>query len=245
LARRTRFGSVVAVAPTPQPSAESISLRWCALALVAAVGLVYTNSLSGPFVFDDLLSITENPTIRQLWPLTAPLSPPSGQGLTVEGRPLLNLSLALNYAISGTAPWNYHLTNIAIHALATLTLFGLLRRTLTAAAIASTAAMTRLAMPAQAQDKPIKVGVTAGDKALSFWVFKFIDAIEEQNPLRRPCGHPEGSRPKVLVAAVSACARKRIIIDVPSSLIATKCASKSAHVCLTCPTQRTVVCSPM
>ena len=30
-----------------------------------------------------------------------------------------------------------------------------LRRTLTAAAIASTAAMTLLAMPAQAQDKPI------------------------------------------------------------------------------------------
>jgi cytochrome c biogenesis protein len=27
-----------------------------------------------------------------------------------------------------------------------------------------------------------KVGITAGDKALSFWVFKFIDAIEEQNP---------------------------------------------------------------
>ena len=120
------------MAPTPQPSAESISPRWCALALVAAVGAVYASSLSGPFVFDDLLSITENPTIRQLWPLTAPLSPPSGQGLTVEGRPLLNLSLALNYAISGTNPWSYHVTNTAIHALAALALFGLLRRTLTA-----------------------------------------------------------------------------------------------------------------
>ncbi|MRR37432.1 hypothetical protein EG829_22810, partial [bacterium] len=28
----------------------------------------------------------------------------------------------------------------------------------------------------------VKVGITSGDKALSFWVFKFIDAIEEQNP---------------------------------------------------------------
>jgi len=28
----------------------------------------------------------------------------------------------------------------------------------------------------------VKVGITAGDKALSFWVFRFIDAIEEQNP---------------------------------------------------------------
>ena len=29
----------------------------------------------------------------------------------------------------------------------------------------------------------VKVGITAGDKALFFWVFKFIDAIEEQNPM--------------------------------------------------------------
>lgn len=28
----------------------------------------------------------------------------------------------------------------------------------------------------------VKIGITAGDRALSFWVFKFIDAIEEQNP---------------------------------------------------------------
>ncbi len=28
----------------------------------------------------------------------------------------------------------------------------------------------------------VKVGITAGDKALAFWVFKFIEAIEEQNP---------------------------------------------------------------
>ena len=117
------------MAPPSQSRAESISPRWFALALVVAVGAVYANSLSGPFVFDDLLSIVENPTIRQLWPLSGPLSPPSGQGLTVEGRPLLNLSLAFNFAVSGTAPWSYHATNIAIHALATLTLFGLLRRT--------------------------------------------------------------------------------------------------------------------
>ena len=29
----------------------------------------------------------------------------------------------------------------------------------------------------------VKVGITAGDRAISFWVFKFIDAIEEQNPM--------------------------------------------------------------
>jgi cytochrome c biogenesis protein len=29
----------------------------------------------------------------------------------------------------------------------------------------------------------VKIGITAGDRAISFWVFKFIDAIEEQNPM--------------------------------------------------------------
>ena len=98
--------------------------------LVAAVFLVYANSFSAPFVFDDILSITENPTIRQLWPISVPLSPPAGQGLTVEGRPLLNLSLAVNYAISGPAPWSYHVVNVTLHALAALTLLALVRRTL-------------------------------------------------------------------------------------------------------------------
>jgi tetratricopeptide (TPR) repeat protein len=58
------------------------------------------------------------------------LSPPRGGGLTVEGRPLLNLSLALNYAVSGLRVWSYHGLNLAIHLLAGLTLLGIVRRTL-------------------------------------------------------------------------------------------------------------------
>ena len=48
----------------------------------------------------------------------------------MEGRPLVNLSLALNYAISGTRVGSYHLLNLAIHLLAGLTLFGVVRRTI-------------------------------------------------------------------------------------------------------------------
>src|SRR5687768_14114124 len=98
--------------------------------LVAAIVSAYFNSLGAPFVFDDLLAIPENPTIRRLWPLTDVLFPPRGEGLSVEGRPVLNLTLAFNYAIGGTAVRGYHVVNLAIHSLATLTLFGLLRRTL-------------------------------------------------------------------------------------------------------------------
>jgi tetratricopeptide (TPR) repeat protein len=90
----------------------------------------YANTFGVPFVFDDVASILDNPTIRTLWPPGQALTPPSGWGLTVSGRPLLNLSLAINYAISGTAVWSYHAFNLLVHILAGLTLFGLVRRTL-------------------------------------------------------------------------------------------------------------------
>lgn len=43
---------------------------------------------------------------------------------------MLNLSYAVNYALGGTAVQGYHLLNLAIHVLAGLTLYGLVRRTL-------------------------------------------------------------------------------------------------------------------
>jgi tetratricopeptide (TPR) repeat protein len=94
------------------------------LATVAAFG----NSLAGPFVFDDKAAILENRTIRQLWPIWKALCPPGRA--TVTGRPLLNLSLAVNYAASGFEVWSYHATNLTIHVLAALLLFALVRRTL-------------------------------------------------------------------------------------------------------------------
>ena len=67
--------------------------------------------------------------MRRLWPPGVPLSPPRG-ALTVSGRPVLNLSLALNYAASGYGAWSYHALNLAIHLAAALVLFGIVRRTL-------------------------------------------------------------------------------------------------------------------
>ncbi len=107
------------------------------LAIVAAAFVAYANTFSAPFVFDDVASITDNPTIRHLWPLRDALSPPPDWGFTVSGRPVLNLSLAVNYAISGLDVWSYHLVNLLIHALAGLALFGVVRRTL-ARAVART-----------------------------------------------------------------------------------------------------------
>jgi Tfp pilus assembly protein PilF len=100
-----------------------------ALIVVAAL-LAYHNSFPAPFILDDILSIQENPTIRHLWPIWPALSPPHIGGLTVESRPVINLSLAINYAFGGTEVRGYHVLNLTIHILAGLTLLGIVRRTL-------------------------------------------------------------------------------------------------------------------
>ncbi len=102
--------------------------KFIPLLVVAAGLLAYHNSLSGPFIFDDVPSIPENPTIRNLWPIWQPLSPPHGE--TVDGRPIANLSLAINYALGGYDVRGYHVLNLIIHILAGLTLLGVVRRTL-------------------------------------------------------------------------------------------------------------------
>jgi tetratricopeptide (TPR) repeat protein len=99
--------------------------------LVIAAGLlVYQNSFTGPFVFDDIVGIKKNPTIAHLWPVGPVLLTPRGNGLPTEGRPLINLSLAINHALGGYAVWGYHALNLTIHILAGLTLLGVVRRTL-------------------------------------------------------------------------------------------------------------------
>ena len=116
------------------PSSTTLSTPRRAILLAAAVivlgaALAYHGSLNAPFVFDDAAAIEKNSTIRHLWPVWSALSPPV-DGAGVVGRPLVNLSLAVNYAFGGTSVRGYHLFNLAVHALAGLALFGVVRRTL-------------------------------------------------------------------------------------------------------------------
>ena len=113
-----------------RPWGESPLIKWLALSLiVVAVVAAYWNSFNGEFVFDDLQSIPDNPSIRTLWPPSKALNPPNGTGATVEGRPILNYSFAINYSLGGTDVRGYHVGNLAIHVLAALVLFGIIRRT--------------------------------------------------------------------------------------------------------------------
>jgi protein O-mannosyl-transferase len=112
-----------------------------ALLIVLAGSLAYASSFRGVFVFDDIPALTDNPSIRSF---RSALQPPLG--LTTSGRPVLNLSFALNYASAPTGVRDaftpdhpggeaavrlnargYHAVNLAVHLAAALTLFGLAR----------------------------------------------------------------------------------------------------------------------
>jgi protein O-mannosyl-transferase len=104
--------------------------------LATAAGLIalgillsYQNCFTVPFVYDDLPAIRDNPTIRHLWPPWGAFTWPAGD-TTVGSRPLANLTLAVNYAVSGLNVWSYHALNLLIHFLGGLALFGIVRRTL-------------------------------------------------------------------------------------------------------------------
>ena len=96
--------------------------------LAAGAIAVYSRTFFVPLLLDDKPSIADNLSIHRLWPLWPALTPPNDAG--VGGRPLLNLSYAVNYAFGGNAVFGYHLVNLIIHVLAGWTLFALVRRTL-------------------------------------------------------------------------------------------------------------------
>jgi tetratricopeptide (TPR) repeat protein len=111
-----------------EPIARPKRTPWNALACTAIVlaGLAaYSDSFHGPFIFDDR-SFIEAPAARTLWPL--------GPILTGQ-RPVVLASLALNRMIGGPGTTGYHLFNVVVHLLASLTLFGVLRRTFRAPAL--------------------------------------------------------------------------------------------------------------
>ncbi len=115
--------------PKPRPGPLGSRVDGLALALAGVIAgaaiLAYSRTYSVPALLDDDASIADNPTIHHLG--TA-FFPPSYA--TVGGRPVLNLTLAVNYAISGNRVWSYHALNLLIHILAGWVLFGIVRRTL-------------------------------------------------------------------------------------------------------------------
>jgi tetratricopeptide (TPR) repeat protein len=112
------------------PDASRVRTALAAVALTASLAVTWANVLHGPFLFDDRPAIVENASIRRLWPPDALLRPP--RDTPVAGRPLVNATLALNYALGGLEVRGYRLLNLGVHLACALALFGLTRRTLRA-----------------------------------------------------------------------------------------------------------------
>lgn len=91
------------------------------LVIVLVIFAVYFRALPAPLLYDDESSVLNNPSISRLWPLAGdvqhrgPLNPPPQS--PTAGRPLVNLSLAINYHFGETNPAGYHAVNVVIHTL--------------------------------------------------------------------------------------------------------------------------------
>jgi tetratricopeptide (TPR) repeat protein len=196
--------------------------RGLPLLLVAAGALAYANSLEGPFIYDDLPSIAENSHIRALWPPRWAL-PTQAEHAPVNSRPVVGLSLALNYALHGLEVSGYHLFNVAIHLLCGLVLYGVVRRTLggerlrhhwgaAAPGLAMALALLWLVHPLQSQC--VNYLIQRGESLASlFYLLALYGAVR--------AGH--GERPRWYVASVAACglamASKEVAATAPLAIV--------------------------
>ncbi|KAK2180952.1 hypothetical protein NP493_419g05000 [Ridgeia piscesae] len=93
---------------------------------VVAALLCYVNSLPGEFVHDDIFAVKNNPDVRPDAPLSGVFRddfwgrPMASNASHKSYRPLCVLSFRFNYVFGGLDPVGYHVTNVVLHAAATL-----------------------------------------------------------------------------------------------------------------------------
>lgn len=116
----------------PVVAGNAPASRWALpaslLALVIVVAMVYWPGLGGGFTFDDFPNIVDNAALHVAslrwndW-MAAILSSPASS----FQRPLAMLTFAINHYFTGLDPQPMKLTNLAIHLLNALLVFGLIR----------------------------------------------------------------------------------------------------------------------
>jgi tetratricopeptide (TPR) repeat protein len=113
------------------PTARTKWARFAPPLLIAAIVLVYWLGLGGGYAFDDFPNIVDNKALHVAsshwrdWNAAIFSSP-----ATDLQRPLAMLSFAANYAATGLDPWGMKFTNLLIHCLNALLVFGLVRQLL-------------------------------------------------------------------------------------------------------------------
>ncbi|MBI3767613.1 MAG: tetratricopeptide repeat protein [Deltaproteobacteria bacterium] len=142
------------------------------LLLVAAACVVYANSFGVPFLFDDRGAIVSNLRIRELWP-----------GPFTSARPILELTLAANYALGGLHVVGYHAVNLALHIGCGLLLYDVARRTLRLTAtmpgrearVAWWAALVFLVHPLQTE--AVTYIINRSEVLMAFWYLATLDLV--------------------------------------------------------------------
>ena len=110
-------------------------LLWLAIGLPVALLAAYWPALNGGFLWDDDAHVTR-PALRSLSGLWSIWTRP---GATQQYYPVLHSAFWLEHRLWGDAPLGYHLLNIALHALACLLFYFVLRRLAVPGAVLATA----------------------------------------------------------------------------------------------------------
>lgn len=81
--------------------------------------IIYLNSLRNDFVFDDIILIKDNKSIRSFESIT--------HNLWRMYRPLRDISYAIDYKFSGLNPLGYHISNILYHTITSILVYLIVR----------------------------------------------------------------------------------------------------------------------
>lgn len=213
---RERSGRGVPAAP-PVVSTSPIARqdragRLPALLFALVVAVVYGNGLRMGFHFDDEHVIERNPAIRSLANVPRFFVDPATSSSSHQNRhlrPVLLATFALNWAISGDAPWSYHLLNLLLHWLTVLLVFRIVRDHLwlgeAATAVAVAAALIVAAHPLNTS----AVNYVSARSALMVAVF-YLGAFDTA---------VRGRRVASAVLFVLALATKEIAVTLPLMLL--------------------------
>jgi hypothetical protein len=98
--------------------------RIAAALIAAAILIAYSNSFTASFQFDDEASIHENPAVREV-------TLPNIKTLLRTTRPVTQLSLMFNYAVSGLNVVGWHVFNTALHIVNSILVYFFVLATLT------------------------------------------------------------------------------------------------------------------
>lgn len=147
-----------------RPPDEAGAVRHRTALLAAGVALLavlpFSGALGGPFVFDDELIVVKNPFVHDLswwwrwfthdfWDLSP--HPDDVPARLVYWRPLVLASYAIDWQLWYGHPLGFHLTNLALHAAASLLAFVTLRRYVGAALPAALGAALFAVHPSKAE----------------------------------------------------------------------------------------------